>query len=116
MKARAAHRLGRIAVVGWDVRHGNGTQQAFYDDPETLTISLHQEPRRSIRSGARWRLLGKLRVPYCDLAVMEELSGIGTGVIDPFLASFEAYPGQGFTPPQAALIACAQGAPDRVEP
>jgi acetoin utilization deacetylase AcuC-like enzyme len=29
MKARAAHKIGRIAVVDWDVHHGNGTQHAF---------------------------------------------------------------------------------------
>lgn len=34
--------LGRVALVDWDVHHGNGAQQAFYDDPDTLTISLHQ--------------------------------------------------------------------------
>lgn len=33
----------RIAVVDWDVHHGNGTQQAFYDDPRVLTISVHQD-------------------------------------------------------------------------
>lgn len=35
--------VGRIAVVDWDVHHGNGTQACFYDDPQVLTISLHQE-------------------------------------------------------------------------
>lgn len=40
---RAAHGVGRIAIVDWDVHHGNGTQQAFYDDPNVLTISLHQD-------------------------------------------------------------------------
>ncbi|SFH63697.1 class II histone deacetylase [Albimonas pacifica] len=43
LKARAELGLGRVAVVDWDVHHGNGTEQAFYDDPETLTISLHQD-------------------------------------------------------------------------
>ncbi|CAA9322673.1 MAG: Deacetylases, including yeast histone deacetylase and acetoin utilization protein [uncultured Nocardioidaceae bacterium] len=43
LKARAELGVGRVAVVDWDVHHGNGTEQAFYDDPETLTISLHQD-------------------------------------------------------------------------
>jgi acetoin utilization deacetylase AcuC-like enzyme len=30
-------------VVDWDVHHGNGTQAAFYDEPEVLTISVHQD-------------------------------------------------------------------------
>ena len=31
----------RIAVIDWDVHHGNGTQSGFYDRPEVLTISMH---------------------------------------------------------------------------
>jgi acetoin utilization deacetylase AcuC-like enzyme len=38
-----ARGLGRVAVVDWDVHHGNGTQAAFYDDPSVLTISVHQD-------------------------------------------------------------------------
>ncbi|MEL7466499.1 MAG: class II histone deacetylase [Pseudomonadota bacterium] len=33
----------KVAVVDWDVHHGNGTEAVFYDDPSVLTISLHQE-------------------------------------------------------------------------
>jgi acetoin utilization deacetylase AcuC-like enzyme len=33
----------RVAIVDWDVHHGNGTQAAFYRDPSVLTVSLHQE-------------------------------------------------------------------------
>ncbi len=40
--ARAKHGLTKIAVVDWDVHHGNGTQAIFYDRPDVLTISLHQ--------------------------------------------------------------------------
>lgn len=40
--ARAVHGLERIVVVDWDVHHGNGAETAFYDDPNVLTISLHQ--------------------------------------------------------------------------
>ncbi|HZI36875.1 MAG TPA: class II histone deacetylase [Acidimicrobiia bacterium] len=41
--ARARLGVGRIAVVDWDVHHGNGTQAIFADDPETLAISIHQD-------------------------------------------------------------------------
>ena len=37
------HKLNRIAIVDWDVHHGNGTQAAFWEDPRVLTISIHQE-------------------------------------------------------------------------
>ncbi len=40
---REIHGLKRIAVVDWDVHHGNSAETAFYDDPDTLTISLHQD-------------------------------------------------------------------------
>ena len=36
-------KLERIALVDWDVHHGNGTQAAFWDNPAALTISIHQD-------------------------------------------------------------------------
>ena len=39
-----ARGLKRVAVVDYDVHHGNGTQQAFYNDPAVLFISSHQFP------------------------------------------------------------------------
>ncbi len=38
-----ARGVERVAVVDWDVHHGNGTQSIFYSDPNVLTISLHQD-------------------------------------------------------------------------
>lgn len=35
---------GRIAILDWDVHHGNGTQDSFYEDPDVLFISTHQYP------------------------------------------------------------------------
>jgi len=34
----------RVLIVDWDVHHGNGTQDAFYDDPSVSFVSLHQSP------------------------------------------------------------------------
>jgi acetoin utilization deacetylase AcuC-like enzyme len=34
--------LERVMIVDWDVHHGNGTQDAFYADPNVLFVSLHQ--------------------------------------------------------------------------
>ncbi|CAF1050158.1 unnamed protein product, partial [Didymodactylos carnosus] len=36
------HNLERIAIVDWDIHHGNGTQDLTYDDPNILYISLHR--------------------------------------------------------------------------
>jgi len=52
MYARARLAIHRIAVVDWDVHHGNGTQLAFYENPEVLTISIHQDNLYPIGSGA----------------------------------------------------------------
>ena len=51
LHAKANHGLGRVATVDWDVHHGNGTQQAFYDSPDVLTISLHQDRLYPTHSG-----------------------------------------------------------------
>lgn len=203
MKARRARQTGRVAVVDWDVHHGNGTQQAFYDSPDVLTISLHQDGLFPLDSGSvaergegagegcninvplpagcgagayaaaferivvpalqafrpdmivvcsgfdasaadpLGRMMlhsdayrsftatlmsvadelcsGKIAmsheggysesyVPYCGLAVMEQLSGCRTAIDDPFLASFARYPGHVLLPHQDAAIARARDA------
>jgi len=38
------HGLRRILIVDWDAHHGNGTQDAFYGDPDVLYFSTHQFP------------------------------------------------------------------------
>src|SRR5207237_4898386 len=50
--ARQVRGLPRVAVVDWDVHHGNGTEHAFYDDPSVLTISIHQDNNYPPNSGA----------------------------------------------------------------
>ena len=37
-------RAERILIVDWDVHHGNGTQEIFYEDPDVFYLSLHQHP------------------------------------------------------------------------
>jgi acetoin utilization deacetylase AcuC-like enzyme len=43
--AQKQYGLEKVAIVDFDVHHGNGTQAAFEDDPSVLFISLHQHPR-----------------------------------------------------------------------
>jgi acetoin utilization deacetylase AcuC-like enzyme len=45
--------VGRVAIVDWDVHHGNGTQAAFWTDPSVLAISLHQDGLFPVGSGRR---------------------------------------------------------------
>jgi acetoin utilization deacetylase AcuC-like enzyme len=42
--ARRNHGIQRVAIVDFDVHHGNGTQAAFEDNPEVLYASTHQHP------------------------------------------------------------------------
>ncbi len=42
--AARAQGAARVAIVDWDVHHGNGTQDIFWDDPTVLYMSVHQYP------------------------------------------------------------------------
>ena len=42
--AQAELGLRRVAILDWDVHHGNGTQAIFWDDPTVFFASLHQWP------------------------------------------------------------------------
>ncbi|WP_315919271.1 histone deacetylase family protein [Mesorhizobium sp. SP-1A] len=42
--AQRKHGAERVAIVDWDVHHGNGTQDIFWDDPTVLYCSTHQMP------------------------------------------------------------------------
>ncbi|HLX11263.1 MAG TPA: histone deacetylase, partial [Bacteroidota bacterium] len=42
--AQAKHGIHRIAIIDWDVHHGNGTQEIFYSDESVLYTSTHQYP------------------------------------------------------------------------
>ncbi|MEQ1403456.1 histone deacetylase family protein [Neorhizobium sp. Rsf11] len=42
--AQRTHGVERVAIVDWDVHHGNGTQDIFWNDPSVLFCSTHQMP------------------------------------------------------------------------
>lgn len=42
--AQKNHGVERVAILDWDVHHGNGTQEIFYEDSSVLYISIHQYP------------------------------------------------------------------------
>jgi len=197
LHARQARGLARVAVVDWDVHHGNGTEHAFYTDPSVLTISVHQDNNFPPNSGAMsdtgdgagrgyninvplppgsgvgayvaaferavvpairafrpdlilvasgldasaldplasmmmttegYRMLTQIMlavadevcegrlvacheggyspayVPYCGLAIIEELAGIRTAVEDPLLGLLGGMGGQEIQPHQAAVV------------
>jgi len=197
MHAQHARGLSKVAVVDWDVHHGNGTEHAFYSDPTVLTISIHQDNNYPPGSGAitdtgsgagqgyninvplppgsgvgayvaafeqivapalrsfrpelilvasgvdasamdplasmmmtsdGYRKLTEIvlsaahdvcggrvvacheggyspaYVPYCGLAILEEMSGIRSGLEDPLLGLLAAFGGQEIQPHQEAVV------------
>ena len=46
-----ARGVGRVAIVDLDVHHGNGTQDTFAEDPDVLTVSVHQDGLYPVDSG-----------------------------------------------------------------
>jgi acetoin utilization deacetylase AcuC-like enzyme len=55
--AQAEHGLERVLVVDFDVHHGNGTQDAFYEDGSVLFFSTHQHPYYP--GTGHWREMGR---------------------------------------------------------
>jgi len=50
--AQEKHGIKRVMIIDWDVHHGDGTQEIFYDDPTVLFFSTHQYPFYPGPSGA----------------------------------------------------------------
>jgi acetoin utilization deacetylase AcuC-like enzyme len=44
MRARTRHHLARVAIIDFDLHHGNGTEKLFWNEPGVLFASLHQWP------------------------------------------------------------------------
>jgi acetoin utilization deacetylase AcuC-like enzyme len=82
--AQRVHQLARIAVVDWDVHHGNGTELAFLDDPGVLTISVHQDRCYPVDSGQA-EVTGRGPATHTNLNIPLP-AGSGHGA---YLAAFE---------------------------
>ena len=87
----AQHALGieRVAVVDFDVHHGNGTEALFRDDPSVLTVSLHQWPFWPGSGGPGSDADGIVNVPLAagsdDAAYMRAF----TEIVEPAVTAFE---------------------------
>ena len=57
MYARIHYHVGKVAIVDFDVHHGNGTQAVFEADPNVLAVSLHADPHDLYpNSGFSWEI------------------------------------------------------------
>ena len=53
--AQSRFGVERVAILDWDVHHGNGTQEIFEDDPSVYYVSVHQSPLYPF-TGAEWEV------------------------------------------------------------
>jgi acetoin utilization deacetylase AcuC-like enzyme len=81
--------LERIAIVDWDVHHGNGTQAIFWDDPSVLYISLHQWPFYPGTGGPGEGNETTVNVPLRAGSGNEEYVRAFEDVVEPAVLGFE---------------------------
>ncbi len=67
--AKLAARGEKVAIVDWDVHHGNGTQDIFYNDPNVLYVSTHEFPLypgsgRADETGGAGAPMSNLNLPF----------------------------------------------------
>ncbi len=88
--ARAVHGIRRVAVVDFDVHHGNGTQDIFWGDPELFYASTHQSPLYPGTGSMRERGVAEniLNVPLPPMAGSPEFRQAVGHVIVPALEAF----------------------------
>jgi acetoin utilization deacetylase AcuC-like enzyme len=89
-----AQGLGKVAIIDYDVHHGNGTQHIFEADPHVLYISTHQYPyypgTGAVDEVGRGAGLGfTVNVPLEAGAVDEDYQTVFTKVVLPVLRQFE---------------------------
>lgn len=92
--AQKKHGAAKIAIVDWDVHHGNGTQDIFYDDGSVFFASTHQSPLYPYTGYAEETGAGKgigstLNLPFAAGAGIKEIGTAFQDKILPGILSFE---------------------------
>ena len=87
------HGVGKVAIVDWDVHHGNGTQDIFYEDESVFFFSIHQSPLYPGTGSSRERGSGKahgttLNVPMPAGSGDDAYIKVFTDVLVPALRDF----------------------------
>jgi len=89
LRARAVHKLHRIAVIDFDVHHGNGTQATFAADDGLFYASTHQSPLYPGTGSASETGVGNIvNVPLRPMAGSSQFRAAMTGHILPALDAF----------------------------
>ncbi|MEB3285598.1 MAG: histone deacetylase [Candidatus Sericytochromatia bacterium] len=92
--AQAEGGVGRVAILDWDLHHGNGTEAIFWQDPSVLFMSLHQSPSWPGTGAATDIGEGPGTGYNVNVALPEGVGDTGYGVIfdrlfSPLMASFK---------------------------
>jgi acetoin utilization deacetylase AcuC-like enzyme len=87
--AQAELGLERVAIVDWDVHHGNGTQDIFWNDPSVLYVSLHQWPFYPGTGGPGEGNETTVNIPLPAGSGNEDYLRAFDEVLDPAVRSFE---------------------------
>ncbi|MCA1825862.1 MAG: histone deacetylase family protein [Myxococcales bacterium] len=86
--ALAHHRLERVAIVDFDVHHGNGTEDIFRDEPRVLMVSIFQHPFYP-GSGVEGRSERMVNVPLPAGSASREFRAVVSGQWLPALERFQ---------------------------
>jgi acetoin utilization deacetylase AcuC-like enzyme len=81
--------VGRLAILDWDVHHGNGTQDEFWDDECVLFVSIHQWPFYPGSGGPGEGNATTLNVPLAAGAGDDEYLEHLEEVVEPAIRAFE---------------------------
>jgi acetoin utilization deacetylase AcuC-like enzyme len=87
--AQAELGIGRVAIVDWDVHHGNGTEEIFQDDPSVFFVSLHQWPFYPGTGGPDDQGPTTLNVPLSAGCGDEDYGRAFDHVVEPAVRAFE---------------------------
>ena len=86
--AQAQLGLERIAILDWDVHHGNGTQAIFWDDPTVLYVSLHEWPFYPGTGGPGDGNETTVNVPIAALSGQADYERAFAEVVEPTIRGF----------------------------
>jgi acetoin utilization deacetylase AcuC-like enzyme len=81
--------LGRVAILDWDVHHGNGTEAIFWDDPSVLFVSLHEWPFYPGTGGPNQGNETTVNVPMAALSGDAEYERAFRDIVEPAIRAFE---------------------------
>ena len=91
--AQMQHGAARVAIVDWDVHHGNGTQDIFYEDGSVLFASIHQSPWYPFTGHAEETGSGKGKgtTINCPLPAGSGITEVAAAVDDKVLPAISAF-------------------------